>query len=221
MMTTEVQAVALAGERPALRGMFHLVAALLAMAGMAWLLLLADSPAAYVGGAVFGTSLLLLYGTSASYHRITWTPPIRRIVKRLDHAMIFVLIGGTYTPFAFEVSREWWVPMLAVVWSLAGVGALLKALRPDAPRWLGISLYLGLGWLGVIAVFEVLAEFAVEPIMLLIAGGVLYTAGAAIYAIRRPNPWPRIFGYHEVFHALIVAGSAVHYAAIAIYILPG
>ena len=223
-MSSEAQIAVLSDDlplqRPALRGMFHLGAAVAATAGAAWLLLIADSPTAYVGGAVFATSLILLYWTSAGYHRITWTPAVRRLLKRLDHAMIFVLIGGTYTPFCLEVSLAWGIPLLSVVWSIAGAGALMKVVRPDASRWLSVGLYVALGWVGVVAASEVLAWFTVGPLTMLALGGGFYTLGGVVYAAGRPNPWPRVFGYHEVFHALVVAGSAVHYSLIAIYVLP-
>ncbi len=209
----------LAVERPALRGMLHIGAAVAATFGAAWLLLVAGSPTGYVGAAIFGASLMLLYGTSATYHQVQWRPFWGRIFKRLDHAMIFVLIAGTYTPFALGVSPAWGIPVLSVVWSLAGVGALLKVVWPDAPRWLSVSLYVGLGWVGFVAASEAIAQYAGGPLALLIVGGALYTLGGVIYAAGRPNPWPRIFGYHEVFHVLVVAGSALHYSAVAFYVL--
>lgn len=208
-------------ERPALRGMFHLVAALAALAGTAWLLIVANSPTAYVGGTIFASSLILLYGTSATYHRINWRPTARRVVKRLDHAMIFVLIGGTYTAFGLKVSLAWGIPMLSVVWTVAGVGVLLKIARPDAPRALSVALYVALGWVALVATSELLNAFSAVPLTLLGLGGVLYTLGGLVYAMGRPNPWPRVFGYHEVFHLFVIAGSAVHFSAIAFYVLPG
>ncbi len=214
-----VQVATLQIERPALRGVLHLVAAVLAVLGSVWLLLLADSPTGYVGGALFGASLMLLYGTSASYHQIPWRPTWRRAVKRLDHAMIFVLIAGTYTPFCLDVRLAWGIPLLSVVWSLAGAGALLKIAWPDAPRWLSVALYVGLGWIALAGASEVLARYSATPVALLVLGGVLYTVGGIVYALQRPDPWPRVFGYHEVFHSFVVAGSAVHYAAIAAYVV--
>lgn len=206
-------------ERPLLRGTFHLAAAVLAVFGLAALLVIAGTPAGYVGAAVFGTSLMLLYGTSATYHQLTRWPSWGRVARRLDHAMIFVLIAGTYTPFCLAISPAWGISILAVVWTLAGLGALVKLFWQGGPRWLSVTLYVGLGWVGVVGASEALSEFAASPLALLAAGGFLYTLGGLVYAFRRPDPWPRIFGFHEVFHAFVVAGSAVHFAAIAIYVV--
>ena len=212
-----VQAIAV--QRPALRGSLHLVAAIAAIAGTVWLLLIADSPTGYVSAAVFGASLMLLYGTSATYHQVPWPEAWRHIPKRLDHAAIFLLIAGTYTPFCLNVSLAWGIPLLSVVWSLAGAGALMSLAWPYAPRWLNFALYAGLGWVGVAGVSEVVAQYATSPIALLLAGGMMYMVGGAIYAARRPDPWPSIFGFHEVFHSFVVVGSILHFAAIAIYVI--
>lgn len=195
-----------------------MAAAIAALFGTAWLLVVAGSPAGYAGGGVFGTSLILLYGTSATYHQIrrpSWT----YVAKRLDHAMIFVLIAGTYTPFCLDVNLAWGIPMLAVVWTLAGAGALLKVMWPDGPRWLSVGLYVGLGWVAIFAASEVVSQYLGSPLALLLTGGLLYTIGGVVYALRRPDPWPRIFGYHEVFHTFVVAGSAVHFLAVAVYVV--
>jgi hemolysin III len=218
-MATGAQVASLSAERPALRGVLHLIAAALAVAGTVLLLLRADSPTGYVGGAVFASSLMLLYGTSATYHRVLWRPSWRHSVKRVDHAMIFVLIAGTYTPFCLDVHVALGISLLAVVWSLAGAGVALKLVWPDGPRWLSVALYVGLGWIAVFGASAVLARYSATPVTLLVLGGALYTLGGIIYALRRPDPWPRVFGYHEVFHAFVVAGSAVHYAAIAAYVV--
>lgn len=204
---------------PALRGMLHGIAAGMAIVGTVLLMLIADKPTGYVGGAIFATSLMLLYGTSASYHQIQWQPGHRRIVKRFDHAMIFILIAGTYTPFCLDVSLAWGIPMLAVVWTLAGLGVVLKVLWPDAPRWLSVGLYVGLGWVGIFAASEAFDHYFGSPLALLLVGGALYSVGGIVYALRRPDPWPKVFGYHEIFHSFVVAGSAVHYAAIALYVV--
>lgn len=216
--------VAVLGDRvsqqPLLRGVSHLGAAIAAPAGAAWLLLIADSPSAYVGGSVFAASLMLLYGVSASYHRIYWKPALRRVLRRLDHAMIFVLIGGTYTPLCLAISLAWGIPILSVVWGIAGVGILLRLVWMGGPRWLSVALYVTLGWTALVGVSEIVQEFAFAPLAMLALGGVLYTLGGAVYAAGRPDPWPRVFGYHEVFHLLVIAGSAVHYSLIAAFVLP-
>ncbi len=223
-MNAESQVAVLANrvapQRPALRGVLHLAAAAAATIGAAWLLLVADSARGYVGGAIFGASLILLYSTSAGYHRIRWRPTFHRLLKRLDHSMIWVLIGGTYTPIALKVSDAWGIPILSVVWGLAGAGVLMHLAWPYAPRWMSVVLYVGLGWLALIATSELIEEFAAAPLTLLALGGMLYTLGGVIYAVGKPNPWPRVFGYHEVFHLFVIAGSAVHYLLIAIYVLP-
>ncbi|HEY5625897.1 MAG TPA: hemolysin III family protein [Dehalococcoidia bacterium] len=206
--------------RPLLRGYFHLAAALAAVIGSVGLVLLADTPRAYVGGAVFATSLIALYTISGTYHTITWGDRARAVLKRLDHAMIFVLIAGTYTPFCLlAASDAWGIPMLAVVWSIAGIGVALKIVWPDAPRWLSVGLYMATGWIALVAATELADWFALVPLLLLAGGGLLYSAGGVIYALRRPNPFPRVFGYHEVFHLLVIAGSVLHYSLIAGYLM--
>src|SRR3990172_10007294 len=207
--------------RPLLRGVFHACAAVAAVGGIVLLVLLADSPGAYVGGTVFATSLALLYTTSAAYHRITWKPRLRGLMKRLDHSMIFVLIAGTYTPFCLVVAdTAWGISLLSVVWGLAGAGVAMKLAWPNAPRWLSVLLYLAVGWLALVATTELLAWFTLAPLALLLLGGVMYTLGGLVYAAARPNPFPRVFGYHEVFHALVIAGSVLHFTLVAVYVVP-
>lgn len=207
--------------RPLFRGIMHGTIAVLAPAGLVLLLLLADSPRAYVGAAVYAASVMLLYTTSASYHLAPWPDRLRRVMKRLDHSMIFVLIAGTYTPFCLIVVGDaWGIPMLSVVWTVAGLGVLLKVLWPDSPRWLGVALYLGLGWIGIIAAWPVLTNLSPVGVTMLVAGGALYSIGAVFYAKRWPNPNPRVFGYHEVFHTLVIAGSVLHYTVVAAYLMP-
>ena len=207
-------------QRPLLRGVSHLGAAVAAVAGAVWLLLIADSPSEYVGAAIFSASLILLYGTSASYHRISWRPTIGQLLRRLDHAMIFVLIAGTYTPLCLKISLPWGIPILSVVWGVAGAGVLLRLIWLGGPRWLRVALYVTLGWVALVGTSELVQEFAPGLLAMLALGGVLYTLGGLVYAVRRPDPWPRVFGYHEVFHLLVIAGSAVHYAVVAAFVLP-
>jgi hemolysin III len=208
-------------QRPMLRGVSHVSAAIAAMLGAPLLLLVADSPRAYVGGAIFATSLILLYGTSAAYHRITWTPLFRAIISRMDDSMVLVLIGGTYTPFCLVVlNNAWGITMLSVVWGVAGAGVITNLAWPARPRWLRVAFYVILGWLGLVSAGELAARLSASPLALLVLGGVLYTLGGLVYAARKPDPWPRVFGYLEVFHLLVVAGSALHYSLVAIYVLP-
>ena len=222
--TMHAEATAIApgdAQRPLLRGVSHLGAAVAAVAGAVWLLLIADSPSEYVGAAIFSASLILLYGTSGSYHRFSWRPNVGRLLRRLDHAMIFVLIAGTYTPLCLKLSLPWGISILSVVWSIAGAGVLLRLIWLGGPRWLRVGLYLALGWVAVVGTSELVQEFAPGILVMLALGGLFYTVGAIIYAMRRPDPWPRVFGYHEVFHLLVIAGSAVHYSLIAAFVLPG
>jgi hemolysin III len=205
--------------RPLLRGTLHLAAAIAAPAGLVLLLLIADSPRRYVGAAVFATSLMLLYTSSASYHLAPWPARLRAVMERVDHSMIFVFIAGTYTPFCLILlDYPWGIPMLAIVWSLAGLGVLSKIFLPHAPRWLTVAPYLALGWIGVIPAVQVVSAMSGGQLALLMLGGMLYTVGAVVYAKRWPDPFPRVFGFHEVFHALVVAGSAIHFALIAVYV---
>jgi len=208
--------------RPLLRGYFHLGAAFAAIAGLVLIVLLAGSARAYVGGIIFATSLILLYTTSATYHRIRWGRRMRSVMRRLDHSMIFVLIAGTYTPFCLLVlNTAWGISLLSVVWGIAGAGIALKLVWPSAPRWLGVGLYLTTGWVAVVASTQIAAWAAAAPLLLLVGGGILYSLGGVTYALRRPNPFPRVFGYHEVFHLLVIAGSVLHYSLVAIYLMPG
>jgi len=206
--------------RPLLRGYFHLAASLAAVAGFVVLLWLADSPRAYAGGAVFAVSLIALYAISGTYHTITWGRRAHAVLKRLDHAMIFVLIAGTYTPFCLlAASDAWGLSLLVIVWSIASVGIVLKLVWPDAPRWLGVGLYMATGWIALVAATELADWFALVPLLLLGGGGLLYSAGGVIYALRRPDPFPSVFGYHEVFHLLVIGCSVLHYSLIAGYLM--
>jgi hemolysin III len=208
--------------RPLLRGYFHLAAAFGAAFGLVLIVLLADSPRALVGGLIFAVSLVLLYTTSATYHTIRWGRRMRAVLKRLDHSMIFVLIAGSYTPFCLPAASDaWGFTVLAIVWSVAAVGVALKIAWPDAPRRLSVGLYMATGWVALVAASELADWFAVLPLVLMAAGGALYSAGGVIYALRRPNPFPRVFGYHEVFHLLVIAGSVVHYTVVAGWLMAG
>ena len=197
---------------PLLRGQFHLLMALVSPAALLVLLLIADSPREYVGGAVFGVSLLLLFSTSSAYHLIERG---HALLQRLDHSMIFVLIAGTYTPFCLVLlGNGWAIPILSLVWGLAAVGIASKTFNPAPPRWLNLALYLGMGWVGLVAVAPFASAASPVLFALMVSGGVLYTLGGVVHATRRPDPFPSVFGYHELFHLLTVIAGLTTYATV-------
>ncbi len=207
--------------RPRFRGVTHKYAFFASLITGAVLLIVAPNGKAGLAAAIYAVSVTALFGTSALYHRITWRPAARRWMRRLDHSMIFVLIAGTYTPFALLVLHGTLAHVvLAVVWGGALAGVVLKLVWIDAPKWLISGVYVAIGWVGVITLPQLLSRAGVGAVALLVIGGLLYTAGAVIYALKRPDPSPKVFGYHEIFHLLVIAAAAIHYAAIAAYALP-
>jgi hemolysin III len=208
--------------KPRLRGVIHEYAFFVALAAGAVLLVTAPSGKARVAAAIYVLGLAGLLGTSALYHRVTWRRPnVRRWMRRLDHSMIFLLIAGTYTPFALIVlSQPLGTVVLVLIWTGAAGGIVLSLLWPDAPRPVSAGIYIGLGWVAIIAMPQMLERLGVLGISLILAGGVLYSAGAVIYARKRPDPVPTVFGYHEIFHVLVVAAAALHFAVIAFLVLP-
>jgi hemolysin III len=165
--------------------------------------------------ALYSVTVCLLFGTSALYHRRVWGPLGYRIMKRLDHSMIFIFIAGSYTPLCVLVlSQHQATLILTTVWSGAIAGVLLKMIWPNAPRWLGSPLYVLLGWVAVAVLPQILRGGGVATLVLLIVGGVVYSIGAVFYAMRRPNPWPTVFGHHEFFHAFTLVAAICHHIAI-------
>lgn len=206
-------------ERPRWRGVLHHYAFYASLLAGAVLLLRATSRSAFVSAAVYGASLSLLLGVSALYHRITWSPAARRWMGRLDHSMINVLIAGTFTPFGvLAVSGAFATTLLVVVWGGALASIVMHVCWLDAPKWLSALLYVALGWVGATAMPALVASSGWAPTLLLLAGGLCYSAGAVVYALRRPNPRPMVFGYHEIFHALVVVAAAAHWAAVAMVV---
>jgi hemolysin III len=207
--------------KPLLRGVLHQYAFFVSLASGTLLVLLATTTKASVAAALYAASVSALFGVSALYHRITWTTPARRRMRRLDHAMIFVLIAGTYTPVGLLVLQgRLATVVLAVVWGGAAAGIVLELVWAKAPRWLGGTVYLALGWVAVVAMPQLFARLGITGGLLLVAGGLAYSAGAAVYALRRPDPAPATFGYHEVFHLLVIAGVAADFLAISLFALP-
>jgi hemolysin III len=206
--------------KPRLRGVSHQYAFYVSLASGTLLVLLAATTRAAVAAAIYAASVSALFGVSALYHHVTWTPLARRRMRRLDHAMIFLLIAGTYTPVGLLVLHGTLATVvLAVVWGGAAAGIVLELAWTTAPRWLGGTVYLALGWVAVVATPQLFARLGVAGGLLLVAGGLAYSAGAAVYALRRPDPVPAVFGYHEVFHLLVIAGVAAHFLAISRFAL--
>ncbi|HEX5711985.1 MAG TPA: hemolysin III family protein [Solirubrobacterales bacterium] len=218
----EAASEAIAAVKPKLRGVSHEWAFFLSLGFGAALIILAKTPEATLAVAIYAVSLSALFGTSALYHRVNWSrPQVRQWMRRLDHSMIFFLIAGTYTPFALLVlDGPLADAILAVVWIGAIAGAIVEMIWIDHPKWVGAIIYLALGWVAVAAFPELWSEMGVAGTMLVAAGGLLYTAGAVVYATQRPNPNPAIFGYHEVFHLFVIAAAVAHFSAIAFFALP-
>jgi hemolysin III len=209
--------------KPRLRGVSHQWAFYVSLALGAALVAAAEAGQPRLAAAVYAVSVAALFGTSALYHRITWaSQAARRWMRRLDHSMIFFLIAGTYTPFALLVlDGTLATVILVVVWTGALAGSVMKLVWIDAPKALVAILYLALGWVAVAAFPTMLDELGITGSVLVAVGGLLYTAGALVYAFQRPNPAPAVFGYHEVFHALVIRAAALQYAVIAFYVIPG
>jgi hemolysin III len=206
--------------RPRLRGVFHQYAFFASLLLGAVLVVGSSGPAERTSAVVFATALATMFGISALYHRITWRPRARLWMRRLDHAAIYLLIAGTYTPFALlALTDVWRWTILPVVWGGALVAIVLKLAWVDAPKWLAVAIGIALGWIGVVALPQLWAHAGLTGVALLLAGGILYTGGAIVYARRRPDPVPAVFGYHELFHALVIAAAACQYAAVAFILL--
>jgi hemolysin III len=208
--------------KPKLRGVTHEWAFFISLVAGAGLIVAAPSGHARLAMAIYAFSLSGLLGTSALYHRVDWRrPEIRRWMRRLDHSMIFLLIAGTVTPFALLVmSGSLADALLIAVWAGAVAGIVVELIWVDAPKWVSTMVYLAVGWIGLLGFPAIVVAAGVGAGALIAAGGVLYTAGAVIYARQRPDPNPAVFGYHEIFHVLVIAAATAHFAAIAIYALP-
>jgi hemolysin III len=208
--------------KPRLRGVSHQWAFFVSLLTGAALVIAAPSGRATFAAAVYAISVAALFGTSALYHRITWaSQAARRWMRRLDHSMIFLLIAGTYTPFALLVlDGTLATVILALVWGGAAAGILLKLVWIDAPKPLVAAVYVILGWVAVAAFPDLIDQIGIGGVAMVAAGGVLYTLGALVYAFKRPDPAPTVFGYHEVFHALVIAAAALQYAVVAFLVVP-
>lgn len=205
--------------RPLLRGVLHGVA-FVAACTVGVLLVLGAPDGHVVPAVVFAAAAALMLGTSTLYHRVTWGSRSRLWMRRADHAGIYLLIAGTYTPVAAISLRGAWRPtILIVVWAGASAAILTKFCWVNAPKWLAAGTGLALGWAGVAAMPQIAVHEGIAPVVLLAAGGLAYTLGAIVYATQRPDPVPHVFGYHEVFHALTIVALACQYVAVAFFVV--
>lgn len=200
----------------------HLVGALLGVAALVGLIVVAEGePWRTVAFSLYGASLVLLYSASCLYHWLDVSPRTEEWLRRLDHVAIFMLIAGTYTPVCLVTLRgPWGWSLLGAVWGLAFTGAVTKLFLRDLPRWVSTGLYLGMGWLAVVAVAPIVKAFPVAGLLWMLAGGLAYSVGAVIYGLRRPDPYPDVFGFHEIFHVMVLAGSAAHFVFVLRYVAP-
>jgi hemolysin III len=206
-------------QKPSWRGWIHAGTFPVAIVLGIILLILADGPRAIAGSAIFFAASLLLFGTSALYHRIDWSARVKAVFRRVDHANIFLLIAGTYTPITLlALPREKAVPLLVVIWTGAILGIGFRVFWLAAPRWLYVVLYLVLGWAAVVFIVDFFRVAWVTMTLVLI-GGILYSLGALVYGLKRPNPFPRAFGFHEVFHSLTVLAFIAQWAGVLLIVL--
>jgi hemolysin III len=206
--------------KPRLRGVFHELGFYVAVVLAIPLIWTAEPGRARLSATVFAACVAGCFGASALYHRPTWRPGVRRWLARLDHAGVYLLIAGTYTPFGLIVmSHGWEVAVLSIVWTGAALAILLKVFWGNEPKWVSATFGLVLGWVAV-AAFSQLLKLETAGLVLVLVGGLAYTLGALTYALRRPDPVPHIFGYHEIFHVCTLVAAGCQYAAIAFYVLP-
>ena len=206
---------------PILRGVSHQWAFWFALAAAVGLVVLSPAGVPRIAALVYGAGLCAMLAASALYHRSTCTPRVRSLLCRIDHSAIYVFMAASYTPVGLlllDGTLRWIV--LGTVWAGCLGGVAMSVAWVTAPRVLFALTYLALGWVVVIAFPQLMAELEAEPLILFGAGGLLYSAGAVIYTLRRPNPWPRTFGFHEIFHALVIAAAVTHFVAIAGWVIP-
>jgi hemolysin III len=210
--------------REPVNGLTHLAGGVLASVGVVVLLVKAANAGRVdqiVAFGIFGLSLIALYTASALYHLLPLSPPGVARLRRVDHMMIFVLIAGTYTPFCLlALDGAWRVGLLILIWGLALCGVLLKLFWMGASRWISVALYLGMGWVAVIAAPALFQAVPRGGMAWVLGRGLAYSLGAIVYGLRRPNPWPRVLGFHELWHLFVVVGSACHFWAVLRYLAP-
>lgn len=204
--------------KPRLRGKSHAVGFFVALACGSVLVTTAHGRTAQLAVAAYVASLCLLLGVSSVYHLVTWQPEARQRMRRLDHSAIFVLIAGTYTPFAFCLDATMARWMLGIAWTGALLGIVKALLWVHAPKWIVAVLAVAVGWVAPVFMVPLFKVTGPGPIVLLTLGGVVYSLGALVYARKKPDPWPTVFGYHEVFHALVLGAAVIHFFAVILSI---
>jgi hemolysin III len=203
-----------------MRGTLHQIAFFVSVPAGIALIVLANTGKARFAAVVFATGLAGVFGASAAYHRVAWSVPARKRMKRLDHSMIFVLIAGTYTPLCLlALSGAWSVVMLATVWAGAITGIVMKQFNVDGLRRVSGFLYITLGWISIVTLPQLFHTMSVAAFTLVVVGGLLYTVGAIVFAVKRPDPNPAVFGYHEIWHAFTAGAGLCHYSAVLLLII--
>ena len=208
--------------RDPVSGLTHFGAAIASAFGLAVLLVVArDAGERQVPLLVYGCSLVLMFSSSAAYHLVKSSPKVEAILRKLDHAAIYLLIAGTYTPICLHFFTGFWRwGFLAVIWSMAVIGIAVKAVIINAPRWLTAGVYLAMGWLSLLAIREMLIAMPVGALAWLLVGGLFFTVGAVVYATRRPDFVPGVFGFHEVWHIFVILGALSHFVLVAAFVAP-
>jgi hemolysin III len=214
-------AAAVAAAKPRLRGVSHVYALFVAVVAGVALVVTAPAGVATFAATVYATTLAGMFGASALYHRGDWPPETARRLLQLDHTAIFLLIAGTYTPIALlAVDGPMRVATLVAVWTIAAAGIGFEWMPIPAPRGYVTGVYMGLGWIGAFAFVPLWEKTGALGVALIAGGGLAYTIGAIVHAARRPDPWPDVFGYHEIFHVFVIVAALMHYCAIAFLVLP-
>jgi hemolysin III len=208
--------------RDPVSGLMHLGAAAVAALGLLLLVYLGrDSFAKQISLFVYGLSLVAMFSASATYHLVNSKPDVMKFLRKIDHSAIYFLIAGTYTPiclFFFTGFYQWGI--LAIVWTMAAVGITVKLFWLNAPRWITVAIYLVMGWLGILAIREMLTAMPVGAIVWLVSGGLFFTVGAVVYGLKKPDWYPGVFGFHELWHIFVILGCLCHFILIAAYIAP-